>query len=105
MAYLGLLDPTELGLPSFVYKSMFHILGLGVVFHGYFGWLLIMVVYTFDVPLFPLLVFLLDLHINPDGEWRYLDGLGGSRLPLHLVVGWNRKYVVRNRVLASQDDT
>ena len=28
------------------------------------------------VPLFPLLGSVLDLHINPDGEWRYLDGLG-----------------------------
>ena len=48
---------------------MFDILGLGVVFHGSFGWLLIMVVYTFDFPQFPLLGFVLDLHINPDGEW------------------------------------
>ena len=29
----------------------------------------------------------------------------GSGLPLHLVVGWKRKYVVRNRVLDSQVDT
>ena len=29
----------------------------------------------------------------------------GSRLPFHLVVGWKRKYVVRNRVLDSQEDT
>ena len=28
-----------------------------------------------------------------------------SGLPFHLVVGWKRKYVVRNRVLNSQDDT
>ena len=48
---------------------MFDILGLEVVFHGYFGWLLIMVVYTFDFPWFPLLGFVLNLHINPDGEW------------------------------------
>ena len=55
---------------------MFDILGLGVVFHYYFGFLLIMAFHTFDVPLFPLLGFFLDLHINLDGEWRYLDGLG-----------------------------
>ena len=48
LSYLGLVDPIELGLPSLIYKSMFHILGLVVVFHGYFGWLLIMVVHTFD---------------------------------------------------------
>ena len=42
------LDPIELELPSLVYKSMFHILGLWVVFHGSFGWLFIMVVHTFD---------------------------------------------------------
>ena len=29
----------------------------------------------------------------------------GYRLPLHLVVGWKRKYVVRNRVSYSQADT
>ena len=55
---------------------MFDILGLGVVFYGYFRWFFIMVVHTFDVPLFPLLGFILDLHINLDGEWRYLDDLG-----------------------------
>ena len=78
MDYLGLVDPIELGLPSLIYKSMFHILGFVVVFHGYFGWLLIMVVHTFVVPLFPLLGFVLDLHINPDGEWRSLDVRGGG---------------------------
>ena len=67
----------ELELPSLVYKYMFDILGLGVVFHGSFGWLLIMVVHTFYFPWFPLLGFFLNLHINPDGEWRYLDGLWG----------------------------
>ena len=56
---------------------MFDILGLGVVFHGSFGWLLIMVVHTFHVPLFPLLAFVMDLHINRAGEWQYLNGLGG----------------------------
>ena len=56
---------------------MFDILGLGVVFHGSFGWLLIMVVHTFDFPWFSLLGFVLNLHINLDGEWRYLDDLGG----------------------------
>ena len=56
---------------------MFDILGEGVVFHGYFSRLLVMLVYTFDVPFFPLPGFFLDLSINPYGEWRYLDGLGG----------------------------
>ena len=56
---------------------MFVILGLEVVFHGSFGWLLIMVVHTFDFPWFPLLGFVLNLQINPDGEWQYLDGLWG----------------------------
>ena len=103
-------DPIELELPYLVYKSMFDILGLGVVFHGSFGWLLIMVVHTFDgeslgnhecsamwmnfvlealwpcmvftvspknLSLCPLLGYVLDLHINLDGEGRYLDGLRG----------------------------
>ena len=48
----------------------------GGVFSWLFRWLLIMVVHTFDVPLFPL-GFVLDLHINPYGEWRYLEGLKG----------------------------
>ena len=48
---------------------MFDILGLGVVFHGSFEWLLIMVVHTFDFPWFPLLGFVINLHINPNGEW------------------------------------
>ena len=58
---------------------------------------------TFDFPWFPLLVFVLDLHINPYGECQYLDGLWGFGLLLHLVVGWKRKYVVRNRILDSQN--
>ena len=29
------------------------------------------------VPMFPLLSSVLELHINPDGEWKYLDGIGG----------------------------
>ena len=48
---------------------MFDILGLGVVFHGSFGWMSIMVVHTFYFPWFPLLGFVINLHINPDGEW------------------------------------
>ena len=76
MAYLDLVDPIELGLPSLVYKSMFDILGLQVVCHGSFAWLLIMVVHTFYVALFPLHGFFRDPHINPAGEWGYLPGLG-----------------------------
>ena len=44
---LVLFDPIELELPSLVYKSMFDILGL-VRAVRFFGWLLIMVVHTFD---------------------------------------------------------
>ena len=57
---------------------MFDILGWEVVFHGSFGWLLIMVVHTFYFPWSPLLGFVLNLHINPHGEWRYLDAAPGS---------------------------
>ena len=69
--------PIELELPYLFYKYMFDILGWEVVFHGSFGWLLIMVVHAFHFPWFPLIGFVLKLHINPDGEWRYLNGLWG----------------------------
>ena len=61
--------PIELELPYLFYKYMFDILGWEVVSHGSFGWLLITVVNTFDFPWFPLLGFVLNMHINPDGEW------------------------------------
>ena len=39
------------------------------------------------VSMFPLLVSVLDLHINPDGEWRYLDGLWGVWITIALGSG------------------
>ena len=44
--------------------------------------------------------------VHKSSWWMVISqGTRGSRLPLQLVLGWKTKYVVRNRILDSQNNT
>ena len=130
----------ELELPSLVYKSMFDILGLGLLFmvllDGCWLWLFIHLMvraletmnalYVNEICTWSTVI-LYGVCSNPRKPWHSSSlsttwlcprpthkscwwmaipwGPMGSGLPFHLVVGWTRKYVVRNIVLDSQVDT